>query len=64
MFGEDISCKFIAKWPTFYKPRVISACKDLRPGTVDDLLSAQEESNDYGKFMWIFLCLPCSSVCH
>ncbi|KAJ8375057.1 hypothetical protein SKAU_G00056370 [Synaphobranchus kaupii] len=49
IFGEDISRKFIAKWPTFYKPRVITACKDLHPGThVDDLLSAQEESNDYG----------------
>ncbi|XP_028420560.1 uncharacterized protein LOC114546094 [Perca flavescens] len=49
LFGEDVSGKFIAKWPTFYKPRIITVCKGLRPGThVDDLLSAQEESNDYG----------------
>ncbi|KAG7459331.1 hypothetical protein MATL_G00209520 [Megalops atlanticus] len=49
LFGEDISGKFIEKWPTFYKPRVITLCKDLRPGThLDDLLSALEESNDYG----------------
>ncbi|CAL8333343.1 unnamed protein product [Arctogadus glacialis] len=49
LFGEDVWGKFIAKWPTFYKPRIIAVCKGLRPGThVDDLLSAQEESNDYG----------------
>ncbi|XP_076149343.1 uncharacterized protein LOC143133466 [Alosa pseudoharengus] len=49
LFGEDISGKFIAKWPTFYKPRIITVSEGLRPGThVDDLLSAQEESNDYG----------------
>ncbi|XP_062396086.1 uncharacterized protein LOC134086912 [Sardina pilchardus] len=49
LFGEDVSGKFIAKWPTFYKPRIITVCESLRPGThVDDLLSAQEEMNDYG----------------
>ncbi|XP_051995024.1 uncharacterized protein LOC127652735 [Xyrauchen texanus] len=48
LFGEDISCRFTAKWPTFYKPRIITDCKNLRPGThVDDLLSAQQDS-DYG----------------
>ncbi|XP_046902338.1 uncharacterized protein LOC124485075 isoform X1 [Hypomesus transpacificus] len=47
LFGEDISGKFIAKWPTFYKPRILTVCKGLHTGTpVDDLLS--EESNDYG----------------
>ena len=50
LFGEDVSGKFIRKWPTFYKPRIITVCKSLRPGThVDDLLSAHEEANDYGK---------------
>uniref|UniRef100_A0AAV2L8G8 Uncharacterized protein n=1 Tax=Knipowitschia caucasica TaxID=637954 RepID=A0AAV2L8G8_KNICA len=49
LLGEDTSGKFISKWPTFYKPRIISVCKCLRPGPhVDDLLSAQEGSNDYG----------------
>ncbi|XP_062395775.1 uncharacterized protein LOC134083467 [Sardina pilchardus] len=49
LFGEDVSGKFIVKWPTFYKPRIITVCESLRPGThVDDLLSAQEEMNDYG----------------
>ncbi|XP_052394318.1 uncharacterized protein LOC127951447 [Carassius gibelio] len=44
LFGDDISSKFIAKWPTFYKQRVIADCKNLHPGAhVDDLLSALEE---------------------
>ncbi len=45
-----MSSKFIAKWPTFYKPRIIADCKNLQPGAhVDDLLSALEESV-YGKY--------------
>ncbi|XP_048042482.1 uncharacterized protein LOC125266037 [Megalobrama amblycephala] len=49
-FGDDISSKFIAKWPTFYKPRIIADCKNLHHGAhVDNLLSALEES-DYGKY--------------
>ncbi|XP_077079065.1 uncharacterized protein LOC143732177 [Siphateles boraxobius] len=48
LFGKEVSGKFIAKWPTFYKPRIIADCKNLRTGGhVDDLRSAQEES-DYG----------------
>ncbi|XP_016116388.1 uncharacterized protein [Sinocyclocheilus grahami] len=48
LFGDDISSKFIAKWPTYYKPRIIADCKNLHTGAhVDDLLSALEES-DYG----------------
>uniref|UniRef100_A0A3B3YN91 Uncharacterized protein n=1 Tax=Poecilia mexicana TaxID=48701 RepID=A0A3B3YN91_9TELE len=27
LFGEDISGKFIARWPTFYKPKVITVSK-------------------------------------
>ncbi len=50
-----MSSKFIAKWPTFYKPRIIADCKNLQPGAhVDDLLSALEES-DYGKYKCFFL---------
>ncbi|XP_051571183.1 uncharacterized protein LOC127450830 isoform X1 [Myxocyprinus asiaticus] len=48
LFGEDISGKFITNWPTFYKPRIITDCKNLRSGAhVDNLLSAQQDS-DYG----------------
>lgn len=50
LFGESVSGKFIAKWPTCYKPRIITLCNGLRPAShLDDLLSAQEASNDYGE---------------
>ncbi|KAI9517827.1 hypothetical protein NQZ68_000996 [Dissostichus eleginoides] len=48
LFGEEVSGKFLAKWPTFFKPRIIADCKNL-PGSlhVDELLlSAQQESDD------------------
>ena len=52
LFDEDISGRFLAKWPTFFKPRVIMDCsKNLTPNShVDDLLlSAQQEADDGGK---------------
>lgn len=44
LFGEEVSGKFTAKWPTLYKPRMRTDCKNLH---VEDLRSAQEES-DWG----------------
>ncbi len=56
LFGDDISGKFIAKWPTFCKPRIITDGEILQPGAhVDDLLSALEES-DYGKYKSFLFC--------
>lgn len=56
LFGDDISNKFISKWPTYYKPRIIANCKTLRFGAhVDDVLFGQQES-DYGKSSWILEC--------
>ncbi|KAL6467115.1 hypothetical protein MHYP_G00249190 [Metynnis hypsauchen] len=49
IFGEEVSVKFLSKWPTFFKPRVIAdCCKNLTPSLhVDELLlSAQQESDD------------------
>lgn len=49
LFGDDISSKFISKWPTFYKPRIVANCKNQRLGAhVDDVLFGQQES-DFGK---------------
>ncbi|XP_017281814.3 uncharacterized protein LOC108241867 [Kryptolebias marmoratus] len=48
LFGKDISGRFIGRWPTFYKPKVITVSKSLRLSDhLHDLLSAQEESRDY-----------------
>ncbi|KAJ4939810.1 hypothetical protein JOQ06_029246 [Pogonophryne albipinna] len=48
LFGEEVSGKFLAKWPTFFKPRIIADCKNHpRSLHVDELLlSAQQESDD------------------
>ncbi len=44
LYVDDISGKFITKWPTLYKPRIIADRKNLQPGAhVDDLLSALED---------------------
>ncbi|XP_043959661.1 uncharacterized protein LOC122823761 [Gambusia affinis] len=48
LFGEDILGKLIARWPTFYKPKVITVSKSLGQSVhLDDLLSAQEELSHY-----------------
>ncbi|XP_060921976.1 uncharacterized protein LOC133018968 [Limanda limanda] len=49
IFGEEVSGKFLSKWPTFFKPRVIAdCCKNLTtsPHVDELLLSAQQESDD------------------
>ncbi|KAF3843972.1 hypothetical protein F7725_016020, partial [Dissostichus mawsoni] len=51
MFGEEISGKMLARWPTFFKPRILADCKNLHSNVhVDDLLSAQQNSNESGNF--------------
>ncbi|KAJ8000805.1 hypothetical protein DPEC_G00184130 [Dallia pectoralis] len=50
LFGDVVSGTFLAKWPTFFKPRVIADCKTLPSSEpIEHLLSsAQQELNDYG----------------
>lgn len=39
LFGEEVSGKFLAKWPTFFKPRIIADRKNLlQSAHVDELL--------------------------
>lgn len=60
LFGEEVSGKFIAKWPTFYKPRIIADCKNLRTGAhVDNLSSAQEMSDKDSKLTPERICRGC-----
>ena len=51
LFGEEVSGKFLAKWPTFFKLRIIAECKNLPLSVHLDelLLSDQQESDDGGK---------------
>ncbi|MGH0155218.1 UNVERIFIED_CONTAM: hypothetical protein FKN15_035030 [Acipenser sinensis] len=48
LFGEDASGKFLVKWPTLFRPRVIADCKNLPPSAhLETLLSsAQHDSDD------------------
>lgn len=49
---KDVPGKFLTKWPTFFKPRVIAKFQNLPQRThIDELLlSAQQESDDNGKW--------------
>ncbi|XP_041958806.1 uncharacterized protein LOC121718053 isoform X2 [Alosa sapidissima] len=39
LFGEEVSGRFLSRWQTFYKPRIIDDCKRLPHGThMDSLL--------------------------
>ncbi|KAL1023833.1 hypothetical protein UPYG_G00046910 [Umbra pygmaea] len=50
LFGEHVSGTFLAKWATFFKPRVIADCKTLPSSEpVEKLLSsAQHKNNGHG----------------
>ncbi|KAL2095579.1 hypothetical protein ACEWY4_007727 [Coilia grayii] len=51
LFGENVFGKFNAKWPTFYKPRIITICKGLRPGKMHGKISAANAADHVVKFM-------------
>ena len=39
MFGDDISAKFLAKWPTFYRQKVLKESRGLtQTAELEDLL--------------------------
>ncbi|XDV21824.1 hypothetical protein PO909_026844 [Leuciscus waleckii] len=49
MFGEEVSGRFLAKWPTYFKPRLLAECKNRTSNEhVEELLSAQQNSNESG----------------
>lgn len=51
MFGEEMSGKFLARWPTYFKPKVIEDCRTLLPNAyVEELLTALNPTNNFGKF--------------
>lgn len=53
MFGDEVSGKFLAKWPSFFKQKVIKECQSLPPNQyVEELLAAldPEAENDFGKY--------------
>lgn len=50
MFGEEVSGRFLAKWPTFFKPRILTDCKTRTSNEhIEDLLSVQHDSGGSGQ---------------
>lgn len=53
MFGDEVSGKFLAKWPSYFKPKVIAESQSLPSSLyVEELRAAfdPEMEDDYGKY--------------
>lgn len=53
MFGNHVSAKFLEKWPSYFKPKIIAECQSLPSSPhVDELLTAfdLEAENEYGNY--------------
>ncbi|KAL7846658.1 hypothetical protein SRHO_G00216380 [Serrasalmus rhombeus] len=49
LFGEEVSGRFLAKWPTIFKPKIIADCKTIPSNShVDDLLALALQESDHG----------------
>ncbi|KAL6475848.1 hypothetical protein MHYP_G00143470 [Metynnis hypsauchen] len=49
LFGEEVSGRFLAKWPTIFKPKIIADCKTIPSNShVDDLLALALQESDNG----------------
>ncbi|KAL7401290.1 hypothetical protein ABVT39_025913 [Epinephelus coioides] len=48
-FGEEVSGRFLAKWPTFLKPWILADCKKMTSNEhIEALLSMQQDSSGSG----------------
>ncbi|KAK3520985.1 hypothetical protein QTP86_018674, partial [Hemibagrus guttatus] len=49
MFAEEVSGRLLAKWSTYFKPRILADCKNLTSNEhVEELLCAQQNSDGTG----------------
>ena len=65
MFGEEQSGKFLAKWPSYFKPKVIAESLSLPSSPyVEELQAAfdPEMENNYGKYRQ-FSCIQNILIC-
>lgn len=62
MFGDEVSGKFLAKWTTHFKAKVITDCKTVLPNQyVEELLSATDPQieDNYGQCtFYVILFIP------
>lgn len=50
LFGEETSGKFLARWPTFFRPHIVEDGKGLVPTVhVEELLSSAQGDGDGGR---------------
>lgn len=57
MFGDEVSERFLAKWPLYFKHKVVAECQSLPSNQyVEELLEAfdADTENDYGKYGQFF----------
>ncbi len=55
MCAEEVFWRFLAKWPTYFKPKILADCKNLTSDEhVEDLLSAQQNADHSGEFGSLF----------
>lgn len=68
MFGEEVSGRFLAKWPTFFKPRILTECRKLTSNEhIEELLSAQHDKGwdgDLSSILLLLYLLPPTSKGH
>ncbi|KAL7857217.1 hypothetical protein SRHO_G00161160 [Serrasalmus rhombeus] len=49
LFGEEVSGRFLAKWPTIFKPKIIADCKTIHSNShMDDLLALALQESVHG----------------
>lgn len=57
MFGDEVSGRFLAKWPTDFKAKVVTDCKIVLPNQyIEELLSATEPQPDDNWSVYIAQC--------
>lgn len=55
MFGEEVAGRFLARWPTFFKPRIVADFTNMASNEhVEELLSAHENSDRPGELVTFF----------
>ncbi|XP_030588512.1 uncharacterized protein LOC115782476 [Archocentrus centrarchus] len=68
MFGEEVSGRFLAKWPTFFKPRILTECRKLTSNEhIEELLYSQHDTgwdSDLSSILLLLHLLPPTSKGH
>ncbi|XP_013855967.1 uncharacterized protein LOC106511775 [Austrofundulus limnaeus] len=68
MFGEEVSCRFLSKWSTFFKPKILTECRKLTSNEhIEEVLSAQDNTgwdSDLSSILLLVHLLPPTAKGH